>query len=215
MRFKCLAFFAALMMVFALSYSANAQTLSTDLVFVKVGYIPVYTVDYKAEGIKDAEQSGFAVQGEYNLNFGTFWLGVGLEYERVKTEDFTDDEDVCSQFIMPMVSAKLAAMGGLYLGVGLSGKYLVAADDLGEVSPGVKMEFTKEFDLWANAIVGFYMPIGEAVFLDLEGRFGYNLTNNQYSEVDVDGVTAEYDVNSTYDFAVYVGIGFRAAMSDY
>jgi hypothetical protein len=59
------------------------------------------------------------------------------------------------------------------------------------------------------------MPIGEGIFLDLEGRFGYNLTNNQFSEMKVNGVKGDTDNKSSFDLAFYVGIGYRASMSDY
>jgi hypothetical protein len=102
-----------------------------------------------------------------------------------------------------MVSVKYAVAGGLYFGVGLSGKYLVAATELG----GYK--FTKEFDAWGNIIVGYFFPIQEFVFLSVEGRFGYNFTNKQYSKTSPS--TGTHDIDSTYDACIYVGVGYRTA----
>ena len=65
----------------------------------------------------------------------------------------------------------------------------------------------------ANGILGYYTPIGEGIFLDLEGRFGYNITQNQFSKVKDD--STDYDIKSNYDIAFYVCVGFRAAASDY
>jgi hypothetical protein len=114
-----------------------------------------------------------------------------------------------------MVSLKLAALGGLYVGAGLSGKYLIATETVEDDStvPATEYEWEKKIDLWANGIIGYYMPIGEAVFLDLEGRFGYNLTNDQFTKYE--DVSGDFDVKSSYDIAFYVGIGTRARASDY
>jgi len=44
-------------------------------------------------------------------------------------------------------------------------------------------------------------PIAEAVYLDVQARFGWNLTKNQFEDVA--------DIDNNYDYAVYVGIGTR------
>ena len=206
---KFYAVLAVLAFVFAFSFGAQAQTMTTDIVFLKGGYIPVSLTSFDVSGVDDLESRGFAIQGEYNLNFDGFWLGFGLEYQRLKTE-WDGELGHINQFIQPMISAKYAALGGLYVGAGLSGKYLIATEEM-RGSGGA--EWQKKFDLWINGIMGYYMPIGEGVFLDLEGRFGYNLTKNQFTKVK--GSSGEYKLNSSYDLAFYVGVGFRAAASDY
>ncbi|MDI9425019.1 MAG: hypothetical protein QM472_09280 [Spirochaetota bacterium] len=205
---KLFAVLAVFAFVFAFSFGAQAQTLTTDIVFLKLGYIPLSNTNYK-DYSEDLESRGLAIQGEYNLNFDGFLLGFGLEYQRLKTE-WDGELGHINQFIQPMISAKYAALGGLYVGAGLSGKYLIATEEM-RGSGGA--EWQKKFDLWINGIMGYYMPIGEGVFLDLEGRFGYNLTKNQFTKVK--GSSGEYKLNSSYDLAFYVGVGFRTAASDY
>ncbi len=204
---------AAIAMVFAFSFGVQAQTLTTDIVFLKVGYIPVSTTSFDNDDDDKLEGSGFAIQGEYNLNFNNFWIGFGLEYQYINADYKSDSYNYKShvnQFIQPMVSFKFAAMGGLYVGAGLSGKYLISTEKWDDI------EWDKKFDLWANAYLGYYMPIAEAVFLDIEGRFGYNLTNNQFEKYDDNGATSgKIATKSAYDIAFYVGIGYRAAMSNY
>ena len=207
---KLLAVLAVVAFVFAFSYGAQAQTMTTDIVFLKVGYVPVSLASFDEVDMDDLESRGFAIQGEYNLNFDGIWVGFGLEYQRLKAE-MDGDYGHINQFIQPMISAKYAALGGLYIGAGLSGKYLIATEKFEDTSG--EYEWEKKIDLWANGILGYYTSIGEGVFLDLEGRFGYNLTQNQFSKVKDDPDT--YDIDSNYDIAFYVGVGFRAAASDY
>ncbi len=211
---KLFAVLAVLVFVFAFSFGAQAQTMTTDIVFLKGGYIPVSTTSFKDTSTfqDNLEARGFAIQGEYNLNFDGVWLGFGLEYQRLKAE-FDGELGHFNQFIQPMVSVKYAALGGLYVGAGLSGKYLIATEKIKDGTD--TYEWEKAIDLWANGILGYYTPIGEGVFLDLEGRFGYNLTNNQFSERKVNEVKFDTDNKSSFDIAFYVGVGFRAAASDY
>ncbi len=213
MKFKKIAVLSAFFMIFAGSYNANAQDITEDVVFLKIGWVPNYTVTYDEEDSEDGEASGFAVQGEYNLNFDGFWLGFGFEYDRVvreADEDAGEDDDTVMQFIQPMVSAKITAVGGLYLGVGVSGKYLASIKPNEEAS-----ETTKKIDLWANGLLGYYMPITEGVYLDLEGRFGWNCTNNQFSEIKQFGTKVDIETKSAYDMAFYVGIGTNALSTGY
>jgi hypothetical protein len=204
MRFKMLTILAALAIVISFSAIASAQYMTQDVVFVKFGYIPVYNVTVEEE---DYEANGFAVQGEYNLNFSGFWMGFGMEYQYI-TQDL-DGDKINHHFILPMASLKVAAVGGLYVGGGLSGKYLIATKSFEDGDT----KFKKDIDLWANGILGYHQPIGEGIFLDLEGRFGWNLTNRQFSKTDPD--TGKYDVKRAYDIGFYAGVGFRALGSNY
>jgi hypothetical protein len=205
MKFKKMVILAAFFMIFAGSYSAKAQDITEDVIFLKGGWIPNYTVTYDEEGIKDGEANGFAVQGEYNLNFDGFWLGFGFEYQRLVDAGENGADDITMQFIQPMVSGKITAVGGLYVGAGLSGKYLISIKPDGEPATT-----PKKIDLWANGILGYHMPISEGVYVVLEGRFGWNLTNKQFSEVEVNDTTYDIKTKSAYDMAFYVGIGTHA-----
>ncbi len=213
MKLKVLSVLAALAIVAAFSFNANAQYMTQDVVFVKAGYIPVYNVSFKEyQGNKpdDAELKGFALQGEYNLNFSGFWLGFGMEYQYTKL-DLDNEKNTAQQFILPMASIKVAAVGGLYVGGGVSGKYLIASESEAD---GTK--YDKKIDLWVNGIIGYHVPIGEGLFFDLEGRFGWNLTNKQFSSgEDSAGTSFTTKPKNGYDIAFYAGIGFRAIGSNY
>lgn len=208
MKLKIMSVLAAFAMVAAFSLNADAQYMTQDVIFLKAGYIPVYNVSYDEEGDDwpDLESRGFAIQGEYNLNFSGFWLGFGMEYQYTKV-DLENSKNIANQFILPMASIKVAAVGGLYVGGGIAGKYLIATEKNEEY------EAKKKVDLWANGILGYHTPIGEGLFLDLEGRFGWNLTNKQFSEYE--NVSETYKMKNAYDIAFYAGIGFRALGSNY
>jgi hypothetical protein len=212
MKFRIFSVLASLAMVATISFSAEAQYMTQDVVFVKAGYLPVYNVTFKEkDGNKpdDLEFKGFAVQGEYNLNFNGFWMGFGLEYQydRLNVEN---SKNLTYQFILPMASVKIAAVGGLYVGGGVAGKYLIANENQDNGA-----EVKKKIDLWVNGIIGYHVPIGEGVFFDLEGRFGWNLTNKQFSESTYLGETYKSYPKNAYDIAFYAGIGFRALGSNY
>jgi hypothetical protein len=199
-------------LAFFVSFSAiaSAQYMTQDVVFVKFGYIPMYNVTSESEGEEsDTDATGFALQGEYNLNFSGFWLGFGMEYQYI-TQDL-ETVKLKHHFLVPMASIKIAAVGGLYVGGGLSGKYLIATESY-DIA-GDSYESKKDIDLWANGILGYHQPIGEGIFLDLEGRFGWNLTNRQFSKTDPD--TGKADVTRAYDIGFYAGVGFRAIGSNY
>ncbi len=200
MKSRLLIFCAVCALIISYTGNTHAQTLTTDIVFLKAGYIPLYTYELDTEVNDPVDFSGFALQGEYNLNFNNFWLGFGLEYSRVY---FDSKTDVIYSFLTPRISAKLAAMGGLYVGVGLSGKYLIAVD----IPSGGSDEPEKKIDLWVDGILGYYLPVAEAVFLNLEGRFGYNLTRQQFAD--------DNDLKYNYEIVLYLGVGYRAAMSNY
>lgn len=235
MKIRHLVYLIALATLFFLPHNADAQFMTEDLILIKVGYVPISTVGFD-EGviiddiespttkIGDLESKGFAVQGEYNLIFGSFWVGFGFEYQRLVVDSFsvgsTDAEEFANHFICPMLSAKFAAIGGLYLGAGLAGKYLISTEDFSYENGTDKMEFDKKIDLWANAILGYHIPVGEGIFLDIEGRFGYNLTNKQYEKMNSEDIAGaeskyEYTPSSAYDIAFFVGIGTRARGSMY
>ncbi len=207
MKAKFLSVFAALAMVFAFTLAAQAQyAVTDDVIFLKVGYIPNYTVSFNEADTPDLEFKGFGVAGEYNINFGMVWLGVGLEYQYVyDNKAFDTTDELTAQFILPQVNVKFVTAGGLYLGAGLAGKYLISND-----FSNSDVDFDKKIDLWGNILLGYVMPIAEGVYFNVEGRFGYNFTNDQWKEYDSGGASNKIKMDSAYDFAIYVGIGFRA-----
>lgn len=198
MKVRLLAITAILSVLCLFSTNVNAQTLTSDIVFLKIGYVPIYSYETEILDTKTSSDfHGFGFQGEYNLNFNNFWLGFGLEWQMLY---YSKDVDTTIQFLTPQISAKFAALGGLYVGAGLAGRFLIASKEAGDPK--------KKFDLWINAILGYYLPIGEAVFLDLEGKFGYNLTQQQFKQSGV-------KISTNYDIAFYVGVGYRATASEY
>ncbi len=252
MRFKILSLLAVIALLLSFSYNANAQFMTEDLLLLKVGYVPVSPVtfddgvtinDFKDSAYTDKgeykigeiESSGFAVQGEYNLIYDNFWLGFSLEYQRIASDSFnyTNTDQINyrevkakkfnNDFIIPMISAKFAAEGGFYVGAGLSGKYLISSETLEfKNSPGLEGTFEKEIDLWANGIIGYHVPVAEGVFLDVEGRFGYNITNEQFTRMKLEDTTTsaypeiwELTPKSAYDITFYVGVGVRPRGSEY
>ncbi len=206
MKSKLLLALAAFAMVFGVTAGAQAQyAVTNDVIFVNLGYIPNYTASYDVSGADDLEFMGFAVMGEYNLNLGAVWIGFGLEYQYlVDDEAEGGTEDLKAHFLVPQVNAKFVTGGGLYFGAGLAGKYLVSSD-YGDNDPD------SAIDLWGNVMIGFFTPIAEGVYFNVEGRFGYNLTNQQWGEGETAaGAKYDVDMDSAYDIAVYVGVGFRA-----
>ncbi len=218
MKTKVLAIFAAVVLVCAFTVNAGAQTMLTDdVAFVKLGY-SMMTVKYDEEGVEDIDGNGFNLQGEYNMNLGGVMLGFGLEYTYMPAESEYDvgTEKFKFHYLTPMVSAKFITAGGFYLGAGLAGKYLVGQSYDGDAESS---EYDQEIDLWANAVIGFMTPIQEFVYIDIEARFGYNLTNNQFKKGEYDTgssiVDFDYAMNSQYDIAFYAGIGYRVAATGF
>lgn len=225
----------AAMFILSLTLNANAQFMTDDLFILKAGYIPYGVVSFdkglKLEGaeypeikINDIKTSAvnFAVSAEYNLIFGIFWIGIGIEYQRVSSDKFAIEdaeyEKFNNDFLLPVLSFKFDVFEGLYTGAGISGKYLLSADKpliKDSESDPARGSFDKKMDLWANYIIGYNLRVAENVSVVFEGRFGYNITNRQYDKITMerpDGTELEkYDLSPklAYDAAVYVGIGIR------
>jgi len=215
MKTKVLAILAAVALVCAFTVNASAQTMLTDdVAFVKLGYSMFngsFEDDDSYGEIEDVEGNGFNLQGEYNMNLGGIMLGFGLEYTYMPAEWY--DEDYKFHFLSPMVTAKFITAGGFYLGAGLSGKYMMGQSYDGDDYD--KVEFDEEIDLWAHGIIGFMTPVQEFVYIDIEARFGYNLTGKQFEKSDWDGTGFEVDSKSQYDIAFYVGVGYRVAATGF
>lgn len=205
MKVKFFAVLAALLMVGAVAIPASAQELTNDVIFLRVGYVPNYTVSFDTEPAQDdAEFTGFAFIGEYNLNLSPVLIGFGLEWQRVVYEyEAPSTDELVAQFLIPQVTAKFMTAGGFYLGAGLAGRYNLSNDTGGQYN------FKKEVDLWVNGVIGYIATLSDGIYLDLQGRFGYNLTNSQWDKYDVANAE-DNKADSAYDIAVYVGIGFKS-----
>ncbi|MFW5862321.1 MAG: hypothetical protein ACOCWZ_08715 [Spirochaetota bacterium] len=185
------AFIISILLLFTMAPGISAQDLTGDLAILKAGYQRnIY--EYDIEMSEPLEYNGVALQAEYNLNLGMILLGFGVEWSRVANQD---DRDTVFSFATPSASLKLLMPGGLYIGTGGAGKYL-----LDQNIPGGD-DFERELDFWAQGIAGFYFPLTEMVVFNAEGRFGWNVTKNQFSE--------NIDVLTQYDITLYAGIGMR------
>lgn len=179
------------------------QTLAQDI-FLKIGYIPAYRTTfnkYQGLAVNDIELNGFALQAENNIYICGIWVGIGLEWQRLERKN--TDGYYLYNYLMPSLSLKYLTAAGLYLGIGASGKYLFSVSD----PDSAPLEDKKNFDLWANAIIGLYIPIHENVSFCIENRIGWNVTQRQFSEYEDSSV--ELNIRSSYDFAFYIGIGLR------
>jgi hypothetical protein len=205
MKSKMFAIAALVLLIGAVTVPAMSQELTNDVVVLRVGWIPSYTVSFDVENSDDAEFTGFAGMAEYNLNVSPVLIGFGIEYQRVvdDAEDAGDDDSIAG-FLIPQVTAKFMAAGGFYIGAGLAGKYLINYD------LGSGVETDKTIDLWVNGVIGYIAMISDGIYLDVMGRFGYNLTNNTWDELESSGYKLETKAKSAYDLAIYVGIGFKS-----
>lgn len=204
MKSKMFAIAAALLLIGAVTVPAFSQELTNDVVVIRAGWIPAYTVGFEPADSEDAEFTGFGVMGEYNLNLNPVLIGFGLEYQRVVDEGENGADDAIAGFLIPQVTAKFMAAGGFYIGAGVAGRYLINYD------LGSGVETDKTIDLWLNGVIGYIAMISDGIYLDIMGRFGYNLTNSTWDEVESGGVTSKNKPDSAYDIAVYIGIGFKS-----
>ncbi len=229
------ALFAASASFLLLSLNAGAQIMTDDLFILKAGYIPygVSTFD-KGVSVGDVESPdseiddvktspvNFAAKAEYNIIFGIFRMGLGIEYQRISVDEFaiedTEFETFNNDFVLPEISFKFDIFNGLYTGLGASGKYLLSTDRAlikGTEDDPVYGKFGKKIDLWGNYIIGYNLRISEYLSINFEGRTGYNITNNQYDKITIespDGTELEkYKLTpkQAYDSAVYIGIGMK------
>jgi tetratricopeptide (TPR) repeat protein len=183
-------------------------TLAQDI-FLKIGYIPAYRTTfnkYKSLAVNDIELNGFALQAESNIYISGIWFGIGIEWQRLERKN--TDGYYLYNYLMPSLSLKYLTSTGLFFGIGVSGKYLFAVTD----PDNAPLKDKKDTDLWANAIVGFYLPLDGNVVLCLENRIGWNVTQRQFSEFRDSSV--EYNIRSSYDFAFYIGVGLRIKYSE-
>jgi tetratricopeptide (TPR) repeat protein len=187
---------------------AKPPALAQDI-FLKIGYIPAHRTTfnkYKGLAVNDIELNGFALQAESNIYIHGIWFGIGIEWQRLERKN--TDGYYLYNYLMPSLSMKYLTSTGLFFGVGFSGKYLFAVTN----PDNAPLKDKKDTDLWANAIVGFCLPLDGNIILCLENRIGWNVTQRQFSEFRDSSV--EYNIRSSYDFAFYIGIGLRIKYSE-
>lgn len=192
---------ALCILVAAVAFTASglqAQEMTDDVAFLRVGY-QWNTLKPDYPNAEDFKLNGIAVEGEYNLNLGGMLLGFALEYAylTMKYDQIPNDDAYDFGFLSPMVTVKFLAPGGFYIGPGVSLRYLMSS-----YLPKGEDEPDSEVDLWVNGVAGFMTPVAEGIYLDIQARFGWNLTKNQFEEPD-------YKIDSNYNLAVYAGIGTR------
>jgi hypothetical protein len=223
MKVKILAVVTVLLMIGIFVMPVSAQELTNDVIFLRIGYVPISVVSFD-KGVSgdvvsptleigDNESTGFAFVGEYNLNLSPVLLSFGLEYQRMSTEGKIGTDEYSThvnQFIMPLITVKYMTAGGFYIGAGLAGKWMIATEEFTTGNDPEKYSWEKKMDLWANAVIGYIFPISDGIYLDLQGRVGYNITGNQYSEFTWTNEKYKLSPQSEYDVAVYVGVGFKS-----
>ncbi len=183
-------------------------SLAQDI-FLKIGYIPAYRTTfnkYNGLTVNDIELNGFALQAESNIYISGIWFGIGIEWQRLERKN--TDGYYLYNYLIPSLSLKYLTSAGLYFGIGASGKYLLAVTN----PDSAPLKDKKETDLWANAIVGFYLPLDGNVVFCLENRIGWNITQRQFSKFKDSSV--KYNIRSSYDFAFYIGVGLRIKYSE-
>ncbi|MEW6525144.1 MAG: outer membrane beta-barrel protein [Spirochaetota bacterium] len=191
--FKKLALCILMAAVACMTTGLQAQEMTDDVAFLRVGY-QWNTIKYDDPNADDSKLNGMAVEGEYNLNLGGMLLGFALEYAYLSDKD---NKAYDFGFLTPMVTVKFLAPGGFYIGPGVSLRYLMSS-----YLPKSETEPDSEVDLWVNGVAGFMTPIAEGIYFDVEARFGWNLTKNQFAETG-------YEIDKNYNMALYIGVGTR------
>ncbi len=157
----------------------QAQEMTDDVAFLRIGY-QWNTLKPDVVGATDMKLNGVAIEGEYNLNLGGMLLGFALEYAYLSD---ADEKAFDYGFLSPMVTLKFLAPGGFYIGPGVSARYLMSS-----YLPKGAAEPDSEIDLWVNGVAGYMAPVAEGIYLDVQARFGWNVTKNQFepsgSEID-------------------------------
>jgi len=217
-------YFLSVLTAFSL-FSAGSlfgETPSGDFAVIRAGYTPFTTVNYNpgmgspgqpygADFIMyDFNAHGPAISIEYNINSKPVLLSFGLEYSVLQsTSKFSDGTDIYKpknhwfHFIAPGLMMKYLTESGVYAGIGFSGKYKISNNELKE-----NIQFKSKIDYWINISAGYMMKLQENYYLDIQGRFGYNLTNNQFSDLKDTDSSERYilPVNTSCDAAIFVGV---------
>lgn len=191
----------------------------------RIGYVPYTNVEFDhgsvgtAPGLGwneditlyDFKSVGPALNIEYTMNAMPILFSFGIEYRRLQTVFYQSEatgeklkvfnDDV--QFLMPMIIVKYMIPSDVYVGIGLSAYWMI--DD---VKMRGNQEISSKIDYWTVLLVGYMIKLQENIFLDVQGKLGYNLTKAQYSEVKEKDQYAFVNVKSSYDAAFYVGAGF-------
>jgi hypothetical protein len=207
--------FSLIILVCALLITNNANakytSKSPDTISFNAGAI--IANDATIENTSDSTQSynieskGGSFQAEYNINFETFLIGVGLEYSFLRAKMIPDtgseSEYFTNHFLSPAFNIKFATESGLYFGAGGSAKYLLNAQIVDSI------EFERKFDLWVQAMFGYHMPVSQDLFLDFGTKLGYNITNQQYKIIKGRTNNSNYEGKTAYEITLYIGIGYK------
>ena len=220
MKFKL---YCVLLLASLLLFSAGSlfgETPSGDFAVIRAGYTPITTVNYNpgmgSPGqpygadflVYDFKAHGPAFNIEYNINSKPVLLSFGLEYSMLantfKVSDGTGWDkykETQLHFLMPGLMMKYLTESGIYAGIGLSGKYKLSNEER-------SLYWKPRIDYWLNISAGYMMKLHENYYLDIQGRFGYNLTNNQFSELEDKASGERYmaPINSSCDAAIFVGV---------
>ncbi|MEJ5361381.1 MAG: hypothetical protein WHV26_04900 [Spirochaetota bacterium] len=191
--FKKLALCILVAAVAFMTTGLQAQEMTDDVAFLRIGY-QWNTFKVDVPGATDTKLNGVAIEGEYNLNLGGMLLGFALEYAYLSD---ADEKALDYGFLSPMVTLKFLAPGGFYIGPGVSLRYLMSS----YLPKGID-EPDSEIDLWVNGVAGYMAPVAEGIYLDVQARFGWNVTKNQFEP-------SGSEIDKYYDIAFYVGVGTR------
>jgi len=179
--------------------------LSRDI-FLKAGYVPIYEVMSDELERKSFAMRGFATMLETNIFLKWVWVGIDFEWQRTVISDEIGYYQY--DFLNPGISIKHVLDRGFFMGIGFSGKSLIAVNNP-SANP-VKARLAS--DLWGYIIMGYYLPISTNFALMFENRFGCNLTNNTFREYT--GTAEHVAIGFSYDMTFYLGIGWRFYTAD-
>lgn len=195
------------------SKNANAEygAMASDVIFFRGGLTLLSNSTIENQNNEDLnytiESRGANAQVEYNINFETFFVGIGLEYEyhlsKVSPETGSESEYFFNQYLNPSLNLKLTSDSGMYYGAELTGKYLFKTQTVDNT------DFEKKTDLWTKAILGYNMPINDTLIFDIGIKLGFNITNQQFKFRKNFETTDDYEGKSAFDMILYAGIGLR------
>ncbi|GAB4221312.1 MAG TPA: hypothetical protein PL059_12005 [Spirochaetota bacterium] len=221
---------------FAVPIAAEAP--SGSFIIAHLGYVPIAATGYDFSAIDsengwnpnfvvlEHKSQGAALNIEYNFNTNPLLFSFGFEYQLL-WDKFSVFQDIgggvyetiklktyLNQYMMPSVTIKYLTASGFYMGTGIALKYLAVTE---KVKPDngydFSLEFDKKLDFWSITIVGYIISINQGLYLDVQGRFGYNLTNNQFSSLKTNSPGGDMKAylmpRTMYDAAILVGVGMN------
>lgn len=146
----------------------------------------------------DSDMSGLAASAEYGYLFNNLLIGAGAEFQYLSGFDYSHGRN---KYIIPSVNARYLIADYFFLGTSLSCRFIAESDKY--ISEHKYNYTSDEPDMWVNGHLGFLIPYRETLLI-IEGRGGYNLTNNEWDESYF-----HEDIKRGYDYALYFGTVFR------